>query len=345
MEPGDQELLKRKWSDWHSLSSSGWPAAVWLGGKLALWFSDWAMQESGVFLDGFFWRAQGIVFDFLGFIYFLLAYARNFRRRNHWLLLINGSTFVVAFIHVLSWLFPHATYRFLAFPAAMFVGILLLLGTAIRRLGRNASSGTGFGWRALFPSDWLVAIWWGGLLIQIWFAWDLSEFYSWVLGFILLPPEIVFTALGSVYFFFAAIYGCFRRSLRTLLLDGATALAALFLTLHPMVYALGSDLYLFRNQHSFLKDVEAVGSHGLAAGEGVRMVEAPSGRTVILEGDPPRFAFDLRQVGMFHLSGFFHDPSGAIEKDFRDHRTVLGRYSLIGLVKRWDHWYIATLMK
>lgn len=75
------------------------------------------------------------------------------------------------------------------------------------------------------------------------------------------------------------------------------------------------------------------------------MVEAPSGRTVILEGDPPRFAFELRQVGMFHHSGFFYDPSGGIEKDFRDRNTVLGRYSLIQLHQISDDWYIGTVIK
>lgn len=177
----------------------------------------------------------------------------------------------------------------------------------------------------------LLVLWWVGLALQIWFAWDLSEAFSRLLCLLVVPPEAVYGAC-CVLFIVLCVGRQWRRGWASLLALGATAVVALWISVTGVVYEAGTRLYLWRNKAQFLEDVASI-----RAGAAPTAVSS----NVFVEGSPQRFAFERRWVGMFHWSAFVYDPDRTLGEGVRD---AFG-YSVIGSYELQEDWVLLTVMK
>jgi len=186
-----------------------------------------------------------------------------------------------------------------------------------------------------------AGLWWILLALQIWFAWDLNEFYAACLPLLMMGPETPFALAGSAIGAIGLLTRARPRSWPTITLLAMTLAASLWLLVESPVMWLGAGLYLWRHEPRFLAEVEFA-RRSLTSG--VPHGDLPSHRGVFVEGQPPRFGFEQRWIGAFHWAAFVYDPDRTIEGTKRSRSDIFG-YSLLGYDHLWGDWYVVWAMK
>lgn len=186
----------------------------------------------------------------------------------------------------------------------------------------------------------LVAVWWILLGLQIWYAWELNEFYASCLLLLVAGPETPFALLGLALGLVGLVAGFRRRTWLRFAAQVLTLLASAWLLVDPPVMRFGAALHLWRHEERYLAAVaeaRASMSPGAVRGD----VPTPG---VFVEGQPPRFGFDQRWIGQFHWAAFVYDPDRTLEAQASGRSSIFG-YSMLGFDRLWGDWYVVWAMK
>lgn len=186
------------------------------------------------------------------------------------------------------------------------------------------------------------ALWWAGLAVQVWFGWELHEVYlSTLVALLMLLPELVYGLLGIGM----ALGGLLKnrrakgRALQCVL--ALTALTGGWMVVTPAVPVWGAHVHLWRNESVFLEQVEV--AKGLLV-PGEPATEFPKREGVFVEGEPARFGFHQRWIGMFHWTALVYDPARTLESKGRSRRFIFN-YSLLGYRRLRGDWFVVWAMK
>jgi hypothetical protein len=187
----------------------------------------------------------------------------------------------------------------------------------------------------------LLAIWWVLLGLQIWFAWELNEFYASCLPLLIAGPETPFALVGLVLGLVGLVGAFRRRAWPKFSAQVLTLIASAWLLADPPVLWLGASLHLWRNEDRYLAEIAAVRA---SLSPGAVRNDMPDRDKVFVEGQPPRFGFEQRWIGQFHWAAFVYDPDRTLEAQASGRADVF-RYSLLGYDHLWGDWYLVWAIK
>jgi hypothetical protein len=186
-----------------------------------------------------------------------------------------------------------------------------------------------------------LAVWWLLLALQIWYAWELNEVYAACLPLLMLGPETPFAVAGLVLGVVGLVGGVRRRVWPRCCVQVLTLIASVWLLIAPPVFWLGTTLYVWRHEDRFLAEIAAART---SMSPGAVRGDVPDREGIFVEGQPPRFGFEQRWIGMFHWVAFVYDPDRTVEAQAGGRSSVFG-YSMLGYDHLWGDWYVVWAMK
>ena len=191
---------------------------------------------------------------------------------------------------------------------------------------------------------WWIAIvaWWCALAWQVWHAWDLSEAYSGCCMLLAAGPEMPFALAGIALSSLGWVRGYRSGRWARCLVAAISLCVAAWVLVGGPVFRYGTLLFAWRHHEQFLREAEAARA---SLGLGRELPSMPSPDSVFVEGEPPRFGFAQRWIGMLHWTAIVYDPDKTIERDSRERRASMFNYTLLGYDHLFESWYVVWAIK